>query len=87
LTNVEIGSGVTEIGKYTFNDCSNLSSITIPASVTSIGYSAFSYCTGLTSIAFDGTTAQWTAITNGDNWNHYVPATEVICSDGVVALN
>ena len=35
--NVVIPDGVTSIGDYAFNRCTNLTSITIPDSVTSIG--------------------------------------------------
>ena len=45
-----IPSGVTEIGSYSFADCSNLKSINIPSSVTSIGSSAFANCSGLTNV-------------------------------------
>ena len=41
---------MTEIGEYTFEGCSSLTSIDIPSSVTTIGRSAFSGCTSLTSI-------------------------------------
>ena len=40
---------VTSLGKYAFQDCLNLTSVTIPNSVTSIGYAAFSG-SGLTSV-------------------------------------
>ena len=41
---------VTQIGRYAFIGCSNLTSITIPNSVTGIGSGAFADCSGLTSI-------------------------------------
>ena len=50
IKKVIIENGVTNIGKYTFYNCSNLTSITIPESVTSIGEFAFSYCKSLTSV-------------------------------------
>ena len=42
ITSVIIEEGVTNIGNYAFDDCSNLTMVTIPSSVTSIGYNAFS---------------------------------------------
>ena len=51
------GKKVTSVGKYAFEDCSGLTSITIPDSVTSIGWNAFRNCSGLTSITIpDGVT-------------------------------
>ena len=46
----EIPDSVTNIGIGTFEDCSNLASITIPNSVKSIGESAFRKCTSLESV-------------------------------------
>ncbi len=44
------GYKVTSIGKYAFQNCSGLTSVTIPDSVTSIGEQAFYDCSGLTSV-------------------------------------
>ena len=54
-----------------------LNSVVIPDSVTSI--------------TFNGTIEQWNAIEKGNGWNnsyqgHKIPAKEVVCSDGVVAI-
>jgi hypothetical protein len=46
----------------------------------------FYYCTNLTNIIFESAVEEWNAIALGTDWNLYVPATEVVCSDGVVAL-
>ena len=48
-------AGATEIGKYAFSYCSNLTSVTIPEGVTSIGSYAFYYCGDLTSITLPST--------------------------------
>ncbi len=41
ILTLDLPAGLTSIGKYTFNECSGLTSVTIPNSVTSIGYEAF----------------------------------------------
>ena len=51
ITSAVINSGVTNIGKSFFSNCTNLTSITIPNSVTKIAESAFFWCTHLTNIA------------------------------------
>ena len=50
IKNVQIGKGVTIIGKYAFCHCDSLTAVTIPNSVTSIGQSAFDGCSSLTRV-------------------------------------
>ena len=86
LTSITIGNGVTSIGDYAFYGCSKLMAITIPNSVTSIGDGVFKGCTSLTSITFNGTTAQWKAISIGTEWNKNVPATLVYCTNAAIVI-
>ena len=72
------GLPVTGIGNYAFDRCSRLTSVVIPDSVTSIGSSAFYQCSSLTSITFNGTVAQWNAISKGTNWDYDTPEDKVI---------
>ena len=44
IKSIVIGSGVTSIGNYSFQNCFHLTSVSIPASVTSIGNYAFASC-------------------------------------------
>ncbi|MCI6957231.1 MAG: leucine-rich repeat protein [Clostridiales bacterium] len=55
IQSVVLESGVTQIGKYAFSDCSNLTDVTIPEGVTDIAAYAFNRCTGLKSISIPDT--------------------------------
>ena len=50
ITKVEIGEGITNIGKNTFQGSNNLEKITIPNTVTEIGETAFFNCESLSQI-------------------------------------
>lgn len=72
----------TYIPYHAFSCCTTLTSITIPDSVTSIEEGAFLGCTSLTSIKFNGTKAQWNAISKGDDWKAGTSGITVYCTDG-----
>ena len=55
ITSVVVESGVTSVGKNTFESFSNLTSVTLPEDFTAIGPYAFSYCTSLQSITIPST--------------------------------
>ena len=50
VKNYVIGDGVSAIGAYAFNGCSNMQSVTIGRNVTSMSSNAFSGCTGITTV-------------------------------------
>ncbi len=74
-----------EMCRYAFSGCSGLTSITIPDSVKSISDSAFSDCSGLTSINYNGTKAQWSAITKRTEWNSDTGNYTIYCTDGTIS--
>ena len=49
-------AGVTEIPRYLFEGCSNLTRVDIPSSVKSIGYHSFVNCTSLERVTLHSTT-------------------------------
>lgn len=59
-------TGLTSIGKWAFQYCSGLTSVTIPNSVTSIDNYAFQFCSGLTSIEIPNSV---TSIGSQTFWN------------------
>ena len=87
LTSIAIPEGVTGIGTSVFEDCTSLTSVTIPNSVTDIDVFAFGGCTSLTSITYTGTTEQWATIEKGVAWSAYVPAEEIVCTNGTISLS
>ena len=86
LTSVTIGICVTNIGDSAFAYCTSLSKVIIGNKVTNIRSKAFRGCTSLTNIIFNGTIAQWKAISKSYDWKYKVPATEVVCTDGTVSI-
>lgn len=59
---------VTDIGYYSFYDCSGITSVTIPNSVTTIGYYTFSGCTGLTSVTIPNSVTNIGNLAFADCW-------------------
>ena len=56
-------------------------------SVTTINAYAFSGCSGLTSVNFNGTMAQWGAISKGIDWSWNTGNFTIICTDGTLDRN
>ncbi len=50
ILKITVSDGVSGIGRYAFNSCSNVSEISLPDSLKTIGYSAFDSCTSVKSI-------------------------------------
>ena len=78
-------SQLTTLGESAFRVCSELESIAIPKGITMLDAS-FAFCTKLAEIRFYGTVEQWNAMSRTTNWMYKVPATQVICKDGNVAI-
>lgn len=89
LKSITFGDGITTLGgEYTvMNFCGSLECATIGKSVTAINGTVFYDCASLEKIVYDGTVAEWNAITKVGNWVKECPSvTEVVCSDGTITL-
>ena len=85
LSSITIGNHVIRIEDHAFSDCSELTSITIPSSVTSIYTGAFLDCANLTLIIFQGTKAEWKAITKQADWDANTGNYTIRCTDGNIS--
>lgn len=85
LTDLVIPDCVTSIERMAFAGCHSLFSICIPSSVASIDEFAFYYCIALTDIHFDGTRAQWNAITKQEAWDDSAADYTIHCTDGTLS--
>ena len=80
LTQVILPDDLERIENNSFTSCA-ITSITIPRKVNYIGSMAFCYCANLTSIHFQGTRAEWDAITKGDSWDSGTSNYTLYCQD------
>lgn len=86
LSNVTLGSGITEIARYAFADCCDLTVVTMQAGLTDIERYAFRDCIALTAINFNGTMAQWYDISKEDYiWDSGVGEYTVVCTGGSIS--
>ena len=83
---MHIPGSVRIIGIRAFAWCKSLVSVSIPRSVKRIGGNAFLGCASLMEIRFEGTAAEWAAVTKGGDWHKGIPADCVSCTDSTVAL-
>lgn len=87
LIEFTIPEGIIDIEGDAFQSCDNLEKVVIPKSIKYIRYQAFCGCNSLNTIIFNGTISEWNNVSIDEpGIFEGVPATEVQCSDGTVAL-
>lgn len=73
---IEIGTGVTSIASYAFEENQDITYVLIPSTVTSIGFGAFASCISLASVTFLGKTI--TQVQEMDNYPWGIKNTSII---------
>ncbi|MCD8076347.1 MAG: leucine-rich repeat domain-containing protein [Lachnospiraceae bacterium] len=69
IKSIELPQKLTAIEGWTFAYSDSLKEITIPSGVKSVGANAFFGCSGLTDVYYEGTAAQWAAVTISSEGN------------------
>ena len=82
LISVLTSKNLRSIGRLAFGDCSGMISINISDNLRNIDDCAFYGCTNLTSVMFEGTKAQWDAISKGTSWDADTGNYTIYCTDG-----
>ena len=79
LTEIVLPGTLTSIGANAFKECYDLATINLPSSMTELGNNLF-MATSLSEVTFDGTLAQWEAVTKEDSGR----TVTIHCTDGDV---
>lgn len=82
IKQIRIPYGITRLEGEAFRNCTPLKYVIIPRTVTTIEYGCFYGCTSLTSVYFEGTKAEWDAITIGSDNTPLQNAKKYFLTDG-----
>ena len=87
LTEISFPKSLVSVGERAFFECDELKEISFEKGITTIGRFAFDESYKIERVLFNGTTAEWQQVETGTYWIDRETVTEVICTDGVVALH
>ncbi len=85
LESIIFNKKIKNISGGAFGNCGITNIVSLPSSIEKIGSSVFFGCTNLTSIKYQGSKAQWGAITLTFDWRP-TTLTTVHCTDGDIDL-
>ena len=77
----EIPDWIREIGDNAFLNNDHVAELDLPRTLVRIGSAAFYGCGNLKTVRYDGTVAQWEAVSKGDLWRGGAQF-QVLCTDG-----
>ena len=84
LTEITVPKHVTVIGPGAFSYCRNLKTINLHDGITEIGEGVINGCASSVVIKFQGTMAQWKAISRMNPWYDFKTECVIHCSDGEI---
>ena len=83
LTTLTLPASITSMAKNAFN-YSGYTTVVLPANAK-LAERIFTQCIKLTSIQYQGTVAEWQALSKGANWDQGTGEYTVTCTDGTVS--
>ena len=86
FSSIEVPSSVKSLGQSCFAGCTSLAKVVLNPGLQSIESNVFNNNSPSLGLIFNGTKAQWNAITKADNWTTSSGATAVECTDGTIIL-
>lgn len=86
FSSIEVPSSVEILGGSCFSGCTSLAKVVLNPGLQSIEGNVFNNNSPSLGLIFNGTKAQWNAITKSDNWTTSSGATAVECTDGTIIL-
>ncbi|MCQ2742114.1 MAG: leucine-rich repeat domain-containing protein, partial [Bacilli bacterium] len=63
-----------------------MTTASIPSTVTSLQEMAFCNCENLVTVSYNGTTAEWNALSKKPSWQGCTSLTAITCTDGSVPV-
>lgn len=86
FSSIEVPSSVEILGDSCFAGCTSLAKVVLNPGLQSIESNVFNNNSPSLRLIFNGTKAQWNAITKADGWTASSGATAVECTDGTIIL-
>ena len=84
INRIVVRSGITQVGAYSFANCTNVTMVTFGDKVVKIDEAAFLNCIALTDVYYAGSVEDWTAVAIAAQ-NEALQKAKIHCSDGVLA--
>ena len=86
ITVIVVPEGVQSLEWRTFGNCVSLDEVYLPSTITWISNNVFEGSFFLYTIHYNGTMAEWEAISKSSDWNYNCGIAQIICTDGTINI-